>query len=271
MISDLVLVYILGTGHCGSTLLDLLLDAHPDIKSLGEVDRIGRHARSQDPVLERTFWKRIRSCYEKNAKHSLETVDLQYPPWRQLDSWSHERRDRWESQNRILLGCLGKVSGTRFLTDSSKFPHRLRLLLEMDVVEIRVIHLVRDGRAVVNSYLRKYGDFWHGFRRWAGPTLLSRRLRCAIQSQHWLEIRYEDLATDPETELRRVCSFLDLSHDDEMGRIRKEAYEGIGGNRMRWNSSSRIQLDERWRTELGAIPRLAFALLGGWLNRLYGY
>lgn len=37
------LVYILGAGHSGSTLLDMLLNAHSDTGGLGEISAIHRY------------------------------------------------------------------------------------------------------------------------------------------------------------------------------------------------------------------------------------
>jgi hypothetical protein len=52
---------------------------------------------------------------------------------------------------------------------------------------------------------------------------------------------------------------------------RGKPYLGIGGNRMRNREDERIFLDEQWKRELSQKYRIAFNVLGGWLNRFYGY
>ena len=39
-------VFIMGTGHCGSTLLELILGSHPQIMALGEVSQLKLHFRT---------------------------------------------------------------------------------------------------------------------------------------------------------------------------------------------------------------------------------
>jgi hypothetical protein len=57
-----------------------------------------------------------------------------------------------------------------------------------------------------------------------------------------------------------------------MLRYRSHPYFGIGGNpHVKDTNEEAILLDERWRHELSWGYRLAFALMAGWLNKLYGY
>ena len=43
------ILYITSLSHSGSTLLDVMLNAHPDIISVGEVKQLGRFARFEKP------------------------------------------------------------------------------------------------------------------------------------------------------------------------------------------------------------------------------
>jgi len=82
----------------------------------------------------------------------------------------------------------------------------------------RFIHLLRDGVDVVHS--------WSGIEKYAGEVVApAHRWRSAVtqaldfRANHpnrFLEIRYEDLCEDPETALRRICSFIDLSYQEDM-------------------------------------------------------
>ena len=42
-------VFIASLSHSGSTLLDLMLNAHPDVASVGELKQLGRFARLEKP------------------------------------------------------------------------------------------------------------------------------------------------------------------------------------------------------------------------------
>jgi len=91
--------------------------------------------------------------------------------------------------------------------------------------DFRIIHLVRDGRAVLSSILKAHEIRGGGFEkdviklagRWkraiAVDTLLS-------QDHRYFRLRYEDMITRPATWLSRICEFLEIDYDDEMLRYR---------------------------------------------------
>ena len=107
--------------------------------------------------------------------------------------------------------------------------------------------------------------------KWPKFTVSALLLRRRFPELAWLDLRYEDLTTNPELILAKVCSFLGLEFEPAMLRYREQPNLGLGGNRMAAGTGQTIQLDERWKTELGARRRLVFGLLFGWLNRLLGY
>jgi hypothetical protein len=111
----------------------------------------------------------------------------------------------------------------------------------------RFIHVVRDGRAVANSWLQM--AWWLGFEgpdhwQW-GPLpadlaaeweasdrsfvvlagLLWQMLitafdvaRAAIPASDWLEVRYEDVAANPRATFAKMLEFSDLAWDAEFER-----------------------------------------------------
>jgi Sulfotransferase family len=288
------LLYILGSGHCGSTLLDLLLNRHHEIMALGEIHKVKKYIdiangniSSISPSkedrrkwretgdahsLDTPFWQQIKKLYEDVSGSSFDQLDLRcIGKWSNIRSWQAKEIESWARPNEILFSCVHQVSGARILTDSSKFPHRLYLLQQSGLFDIRVIHLQRNGCAVVNSYLRKHADFRTCLRLWVAPALLAYYLRRKFARNAWLQIRYEDLANRPVETLKTVCAFLDVSFDPEMLAYRGKPYLGFGGNQMREREDAAIVLDEQWKRELSYKHRMAFNLLAGWLNRLYGY
>jgi hypothetical protein len=285
------LIYLLGPGHCGSTLLDMVLGAHPQIMALGEVNGIHRfwamtshaapaavprHPLDWVEVSSHPFaqpqWQQVVRCFERSGEWRMDDLSLRHPSWRRaLTRWSDDDVRRWARPNAALFDCWHEVCGRPMLTDASKRPQRLYLLARSGMFDLSVIHLIRDGRGVMYSFLRKYGRWGLAFRRWAGPTLMAFYLRRYLRSTPWLDVRYEALATDPHGTVARVCAFLDVPYQPEMLQFRSYDYAGLGGNRMRERGDDRIVFDDRWRRDWQGPGRLAFALAGGWLNRLCGY
>ena len=271
---DYTLLYILGSGHCGSTLLDLLLNRHSQILGLGEIFVLHKHVKEPhgaSHLLSAPFWQLIKHNYEKSSGSLFDQIDLRHGKWKTIRSWQAKDIENWVRPNEGLLSCVHQVSRANILTDASKFPHRLYLLERSGLFDIKVIHLVRNGCAVVNSYIRKYGDFGIALRRWGSPALLAFYLRRKFTQTSWLQLHYEELASRPEETLKTVCGFLGVSFEREMLAYRGKAYFGVGGNRMRESGDESVFLDETWKQELSYRYRIAFTLLGGWLNRLYGY
>ncbi len=268
---SLVLVYVLGAGHSGSTLLSLLLNGHSRIHALSEINKLGRAVRDPERgrrPLRSAFWQAVRAHYEASSGRAFAEIELRRPPGEALDS--AEARLRAGAYEH-LMRAVAAVSRKRILVDASKHGDQLELLMRVACTELRVIHLLRDGRGVVHAFQRKYGSFLRGYRLWSRSLASAARLRPSIDASRWLTLRYEDLARSPESELRRVCAFLGVAYEPEMLRYRAAAWEGISGNRMASDSSEEVLLDERWRREFSWPNRALFAVLGGRRNARNGY
>jgi len=81
------------------------------------------------------------------------------------------------------------------------FPHAYLLIL------------VRDGRAVVESSVKSFGwDYEETMRKWADAarTILDFDRDTKNSNVKYIIVRYEDLYSNTEEELRRIFAFLDL-------------------------------------------------------------
>lgn len=265
------LAYVAGAGHCGSTLLNLLLNAHSRILGLSEVYAIVDLLRAQDPVFRTPFWRSVARRYEQSTGSALAEIDITVLPAARVLRGNTGNLEDWLEPNRALLECLAIESGADVLVDASKSWQRLALLSKSRAFDLRVIHLIRDGRAVYNSYQRKYRSPMFALTKWPKFTIAALLLRRGFDESSWLDLRYEDLCANPEKSLIRVCGFLGLEYESSMLRFREQSNFGLGGNRMANGSDQAIRLDERWRTELNSTQRVLFTVLFGWLNRLLGY
>lgn len=87
--------------------------------------------------------------------------------------------------------------------------------------DAQIVHLIRDGRDCVASLKRM--PWWrmgthHAIATWAQSIDAGRAAARRLPADAYAEIRYEDLVTDPETELRRLCGFLGEEYDPAMTR-----------------------------------------------------
>lgn len=100
-------------------------------------------------------------------------------------------------------------------------------LLERLFPDALYIHLIRDGRDVALSFLSMpkgiVTETWAhprtpgGFAcQWRSEVIAARRLARRVGPARYLEVRYESLVRDPESELRGICDFARLPYEPAM-------------------------------------------------------
>jgi hypothetical protein len=141
--------------------------------------------------------------------------------------------------------------------------------------EARFIHIVRDGRDVGLSLLDvddDMPDLHAAARFWRDRVTKARADGETLGTARYIEVRYEDLLDDPEGELRRLCSFVDLPYDEAMLRY----YERIptmviGAGEHRKLSKPPTKGLRDWRTVLSADEAVAFDAIAGDALASFGY
>ena len=100
-----------------------------------------------------------------------------------------------------------------------KTPHNSYFLPEIHRVFPRgqFVHVLRDGCDVVSSMLEmgRYATIEQAAERWNSSLEAIHRFT-GTHPDSIFEIRYEELATDPEATLRTVCEWLELDYRAEM-------------------------------------------------------
>jgi hypothetical protein len=159
-------------------------------------------------------------------------------------------------------------------------------LISSDLFDLKVIHLVRNGNAVVNSYKRasERPEFTSGkttvpgsplqtSTRWVLYNLLAQKLGRHLGPERYIRVRYEDVALRPEEEVRKICSRFGLTYEEGLLNPTTQSIHNISGSRWRFKSEQKVEvkIDERWRRELSQRDKLTFAVVGGLLNRAYGF
>nr|XP_027231612.1 carbohydrate sulfotransferase 1-like [Penaeus vannamei] len=93
--------------------------------------------------------------------------------------------------------------------------------------DIKVVHLVRDPRGILNS-VKRGGSLWSENNRNAALQCanIERDLRLQELGPHrYLRVRYEDLVESPLEETRRIFSFMGANfNDDVMAYLREHTW-----------------------------------------------
>src|SRR4029450_6951764 len=98
-------------------------------------------------------------------------------------------------------------------------------LLERVFPDARYVHLVRDGRDAALSFFEMRRRPRFNVARPRGLASFASHWRLEVEgarqrgsrlAPRYPELRYEDLVREPETELRRICDFLELEFEPAM-------------------------------------------------------
>jgi hypothetical protein len=319
------LIYILAASHSGSTLLAFLLASHLDVCTVGELKagNLGDVARYRcscgQLIRECSFWSAIRADL---ASQGL-PFDLARPPtdFASVESryarrllrplhrgglvesirdvalalsprWRHHM-DRAQAANAALAARVCARLCAQVIVDSSKTAIRLKYLLRNPRLDVRVVRLVRDGRAVANTYMNPavYADASNPALRGggSGDSRDAERQPMALAAREWrrsneeadavlrhvsrercLQVRYEDLCTSPSEVQAQVWRFASLDDRGPVAPFRSREHHVIG-NGMRLDDTRQVQADQRWVSALQPADLEVFDRIAGSLNRRFGY
>ncbi|MDZ7290463.1 MAG: sulfotransferase [candidate division KSB1 bacterium] len=292
------LIYIVGCGRSGSTLLDLVLGSHPAIISIGEVWYHGRWQANNftctcgAPFDTCEFWRAVMTHLRQQqiqvavspVSDPLQKLFASLQIYTGLRLLSQESIQQYSWASYQLFKAVRDVSGKPIVLDSSKNPLRLFYLCLSGYFNVKIIHLVRDGRAFLNSTSKRMkmsaqGDdkwmlplnAWRASYRWILMNTLSSRLRKLLPATWSCQIKYEEFAAAPVATIQRLCDFLQIDYCPGMLKGAQVPHHNISGSRWRFQKDLVIRLDETWRTELSRRRLLTFKLLAQWLNHRFGY
>jgi glycosyltransferase involved in cell wall biosynthesis len=278
---------IVGNPRSGTTLLRLMLDAHPDLAIPPETHFIPElfQLEGDRHHLREAFYKKL-------------TADPRWPDFHlSADSFFTHLVNIDPFTITAGLRCFYQMYAKRFGKSrwGDKTPpyvfriHDIQTLLP----EAHFIHIIRDGRDVA---LSMKGMFWG-----AGDDMEGQasnwiwRIREGRQQaqfcQHYLEVRYEELITNPTKVLQAICAFINLPYHSQMedyyqsaeSRLNefnalykpdgtclrtKEQYLSIHSLTSQSPDQSRIG---RWKREMSNEDRAKYEAIAGAMLRDLGY
>jgi hypothetical protein len=275
-------LFVLCTGHSGSTLLDILLGQHHSVTGLGECERVASSYQQKllcacgEPADTCLFWSgwfhRHISFYQKGFKR-LYFKNLFSWQYKILDSKGKytattEDIDEYRAASISLYNYARATAGTQTVVDSSKNTQRFILLNKSTQIDSVVLHLVRDPRGVAFSYWKKYGQVIWPVVRWVKENVYIMYVAKKTGKKR-IMIRYEKLASEPEKTLREICSKLHMEYDPDMLAFKNTNLHQPAGNRIRFNGVSEIKFDTEWRNKLPLLVKGIAVFLGGCLLLLF--
>jgi len=298
-------LFICGNGRSGSTILDIILGQIDGFFAVGELRRIwdrsvidNRPCGCGVPFSQCPTWQAIfREAYggaDKIDPHLLAGLRDRCTLTKHLTGmWAdpdHTKPVSAEVQTYLdhldkIYRAIDRVSRPRVIVDASKWPMYAYMLEKLPAVDLYILHLVRDPRAVAHSWTREK-EF--------EPGTLHPRQSAARSTAYWvtwnpaierfwkhnqgryLLMRYEDFVQAPREWIRRIVQLtgegeLALPFTDEKTAVLKPTH-AVAGNIARLTQGPvKIRPDEEWKQKASPLRSLIVTALGWPLMARYGY
>jgi hypothetical protein len=293
-------LFIGGLGRSGTTLLERLLGQIEGVQTLGETVHLWVRGILRDETCgcgrafhECPFWTQVGLA----AFGGWSTVDVDEV----IAMRGHVDRlrkvpgvlahpgaevNRYAGMFRSIYEGVQQAAPTPLIVDSSKHPSMAYCLRTQSDLDIRMVHVVRDPRAVAYSWAKtverpeagveeKFMNRYTPARAamlWTGENAAMTSL--TRLGTPVLRLHYEDLVADPVTALRRVLDFAGMPADVHIPidghRATLRPNHTVSGNPLRFrNGELVIRRDDDWVTQLGARDRAVVSAMTAPLRLAY--
>lgn len=296
-----------GSPYTGSTLLGFLLNNHPGCASIGaatgltaRIDLATYICSCGELFSTCGFWTRV----------AERTIELGHPvSVFETGYWNtHVRVSRRRWLNGLLVRSLGnsaltaardallwrlgpirrirsearvstwslaravlEATGKSVFVDTARDHQRPKYLKAEPMLDVKVIHLVRDPRGNVASIMKHTGvSVSRAARQWRHYNVEADRVKGSLPGDSWLLVHYEDLCSDPQGVLDRISRFVGV----EPAPIPPDlaaAEHHIIGNSMRLKGVGEIREDRTWRDVLDEDDLRVIARIAGPTSHRLGF
>jgi hypothetical protein len=280
------IIFIASLSHSGSTLLDLLLGAHPNFVGLGELYKVLQMSPAQlesERVMRCTCGQHVADCIFWNPT---------------IAALQKEADSPLANKYLTVLDCLQNILGKeKQLVDSSKYLAPLQLATGLPGVDLKAIHLLKDVRSFIVSQRDSLDAElkYHHLPVLMGSLALSRMvyqnslkspiylywkwyLRNQALQNHLnnakvtsIRVGYDDLAQNPEGVLPKLFKFLGSEAPQKANFLPKQTNSHIFmGNPMIASAQkmSGIYYDDRWKSRADwKLPHRLFPRIRAYNNK----
>jgi hypothetical protein len=293
-------VFIVGLPRTGTTLVRNILNRSPDA-GLGGESHFFTVPRRLGLMSHPGIADQLAGVGDLSTDEGVERVVAWIVSRTGVNFWGKlaERADRAAFERQLLASdrtpravldlCLAVYAGDRRIR-GDKTPahiHVVPTLLEW-FPDARIIHTVRDPRAVFVSNLRKYADrdvsrTSRLFRRLRLPFELYSALDVALEwrrivrlhrgyvrryPDRYAVVRFEDLLADPRREVERLCRFVGIGFHESL-LDQSVANSSFAASEVRHGFDTAAT--DRWRAHLDPLTDRWFRFWCGDQMRQFGY
>lgn len=294
-------IYIMGSGRSGSTVLDMALGSMPGTVSTGElanlhvkIDFEQEYCSCGSLLAGCRFWNQVLAEQGKHPDFSREryaSLQHRYERLRSIPRLLSAKLERdadfqWYLRwSAVMFRTVRDVAGATAVVDSSKSPARALALSYSPEIELIPVHLVIDPRSLVWSLQREWAaDLRSGIQHpmkpvsavaatagWLATNWASEAIKRRLPKV--LLLRYEDFTAEPGAAVERIlrAAVTPAAKQHFSGEIRPNQLHLLAGNRVRRQHKVQIRCDRAWVRGMPTGKKRLVRLLAAPLMGKYGY
>jgi Sulfotransferase family len=211
-------IYVMGAGHSGSTILGLTLGNCSGVFFAGEIARWLRYdGVPRLPGEDRArFWRAVREAVEVPPEvlgRPARRLERSTGAFR-VRSWREQRRlrGRYRRVTEELYRAIARAASATHVVDTSHFPRRARELQALRGIDLYLLFVVRDAQSVVASYGRENVPHKQTWKMGTANAylwltyLLSVIVFLRQPRERRLFVRHEDFVADPDGVIAEILA-----------------------------------------------------------------
>jgi hypothetical protein len=258
--------FIVGSGRSGTTLLQMMLSGLPGLHVTGETQFL--HC-----VMKRRGKLGALAGDEgfENALAEVRRVARWFEIDADIDALIGEMRERPREYGALFDALLAHVQrrhpDCRRLGE--KTPQHLKFVGELLAwwPDAQVINCTRDGRDVALSFGKAMGlTTLQVALMWRRDQRLHQRYADTFGADRYTSVRFEELVSDPEAELRRISAWLGEEYDDgalEYHRRKDRGYAAFETHKANTFKPVMPSRKAAWKQEMAPGDLALFQALAG--------
>lgn len=288
-------IFIVGCGRTGSKIYLQVLNLHPEVGLGYEMHLINPWYR----LLKNDALTQIKNIGPlKNEENLRKAIDLCFSDRLEGNFWDYLKRNvdkktvyrkmkTSDMEIKDLLSILLEETAKKKAGNipGSKFPLHFGYVRKLKdwFPDCKVVHTIRDPRAILASELKRevkpnyplskdkrffydVGIILYVITQWTWASRCHKRYQ-EIYSKSYKLIRFEDVVSSPEKQIKELCDFLEIDYDKDILNIntRGSSYE------HEKKSGFDEEAIKRWEKALSDGKRRLVELLLGHKMRELGY
>jgi hypothetical protein len=184
----------------------------------------------------------------------------------------------------LALAAL-EITGKQVFVDTEKDPMRIKFLSRLPELDLKVLHLVRDVRGAVASFLKKRRgrgpwprwslrslDVAQATLWWRFINMNSERALRFVEPDRSLRIRYDDLCSDPQGTIDVIADFVGVPRRKAPLNFFLTSHHILGNTmRLRGANAGTVKHDDSWKSSLQDRDLEIVARIAGRTSHYFGF